>query len=439
MTATPDIPRFVSVPRQPASDACHSREFSSTTWCTATNGKRKGKTTKVKLQDLPQGMISSDPLPEADPEPEPTVSYPTVVQQARDNMRKFDGCVVLTRVGSFYELYFEQAHYWGSQLNLKVACKRTSAGPVAMAGFPFYQLDRYLKVLVQEFGKHVAISEETANDPAQKVKSGGLLFDRQVKRIITPGTLIDENFISPNAHNYLLAVYMDLPEHGAAQDSALDSSLANVGLAWLDLSSGDFHVQQTDLSALASAINRIGPGEVIFDKRLHGTSDARLAGIIADCGQKMTFYEMPTRELAKGIEPILDDTAVDFANDSFSIEETRSANCLLEYIKEQLPGLKLRLQPPQRFQVQDHMSIDKHTVRGLELLRTMKDGAYQGSLLHAIRRTSTRSGARLLAERLSKPTSTIHHGRILMHNSITVTVLASHRGATGSRGSSNCG
>lgn len=86
----------------------------------------------VALDELPQGMVAPpDPLPAEQDEP----AYPTVVLQARRNMQKFDNCVLLTRVGGFYELYFEHADEYGPLLNLKVAQKKTSAGPVPMVLF----------------------------------------------------------------------------------------------------------------------------------------------------------------------------------------------------------------------------------------------------------------------------------------------------------------
>lgn len=87
--------------------------------------------TKVRLSDLPQGVIPSEPLPEL-PDLRDEPAYPTVVLQARRNMQKFNNCVLLTRVGGFYELYFEHAEEYGPLLNLKVASKKTSAGPVPM-------------------------------------------------------------------------------------------------------------------------------------------------------------------------------------------------------------------------------------------------------------------------------------------------------------------
>ena len=110
----------------------------------------------------------------------------------------------------FIQLYFEQAEEFAPLLGMKLATKKTSAGPVPMAGFPFFQLDRYLKMLVQDLNKYVAISEEFAPPAEDKAKSSnGLMFDRRVARIITPGTLIDEKFIDPSENNFLLAIYID--------------------------------------------------------------------------------------------------------------------------------------------------------------------------------------------------------------------------------------
>ena len=154
----------------------------------------KTKSTK-KLKDLQQGPITAEPLPELEADDAP--QYPTVIQGAKNNMLKFSNCVVLTRVGNFYELYLEHAEQYAPLLNIKLASKKTNVGPVAMAGFPFFQLDRFLKILVQDLNKYVAISEEFPVSIAGKVKSGGLLFDRKVARVVTPGTLIDEKFIDP--------------------------------------------------------------------------------------------------------------------------------------------------------------------------------------------------------------------------------------------------
>lgn len=100
--------------------------------------REKRTKTTVRFDDLPQGPLPAAeavvPAPDASPLPpeKSGPAYPTVVLQARNNMTKFDNCVLLTRVGGFYELYFEHAEDYGPLLNLKVAQKKTSAGPVPM-------------------------------------------------------------------------------------------------------------------------------------------------------------------------------------------------------------------------------------------------------------------------------------------------------------------
>jgi hypothetical protein len=84
--------------------------------------------TSIAIQELPQGLIPLVSLPFEDEGP----VYPTVVRQARKHMRKFENCILLTRVGGFYELYFEHANEYGPLLGLKVAQKKTNAGPVSM-------------------------------------------------------------------------------------------------------------------------------------------------------------------------------------------------------------------------------------------------------------------------------------------------------------------
>ncbi|KAG9618404.1 muts domain V, partial [Aureobasidium melanogenum] len=217
----------------------------------------RGAKTKstIKFQELPQGLLTPASLPAVEEHPDDqTPAYPRVIQQHLNHVSRFSDCVVLTRIGNFYELYGEQAEQYGPLLNLKVAQRKTALGPVAMAGFQYTQLDRFLKSLVQGLNKHVAISEEVRNSPADQAKNGGLLYNRKVSRIVTAGTLIDETFVDPFENNFLLSIHANLDTTdivSAPQD-------ADVGLTWVDLSSGDFFTQRTELASLGSVIARIG-------------------------------------------------------------------------------------------------------------------------------------------------------------------------------------
>ncbi|KAJ5124569.1 DNA mismatch repair protein MutS-like N-terminal [Penicillium bovifimosum] len=373
----------------------------------------KSKAT-VKLKDLPQGVLKLEPY---DDRKDEAPRYPTVVQGHRNNMQTFKNCVILTRVGGFYELYFEQAEELAPLLSLKLASKKTNGGPVPMAGFPFFQLDRFLKILVQDLNKYVAISEELAISSEDKARSGGLLFDRKVARIVTPGTLIDEKFIDPSEHNYLLAIYLDITalqlqsKQNVDNDThqhLLSSVPQQVGLSWLDLSTGDFFTQLTTTQMLPSAIARIGAREILVDQNVQDSIGHELQMLVGHDHRLVTFFQFP-----RDIKPVsewnsmLESPVPEDARGSFTPEEVAAGYSLLEYIRVQLQGSNLKLQPPIRKHLNESMSIDRNSLSGLEILETARDGFGKGSLLHAVRRTSTKSGARLLRDRLTSPSTSL--------------------------------
>lgn len=310
------------------------------------------KVTKAVL-DLPQGLQALDPLP--------AQQYSTVLQGALDNINKYPDCVVLTRVGGFYELYFNHAEQLHADLGLKRSYKDTKLGPVAMAGFPFFQLDRYLKLLVQDMNRHVAISEEFTNADSTTKN----LFDRRVSRIITPGTLLDEKFMESGQHNYLLSVQ--------ARDD-------KVGLAWMDLSTGDFYTQESSMASLHSNIRRLRPSEVISAMNLEVPVTK-----VEESGVSQAWSDLVTSE--------------------FSLVEAMAGSALLAFVSTNLPDAVVTLPPVKRNEA-DTMVLDDTALRSLEIRRSMRDEA-RGSLLHAMRRTTTKSGTRLLAERLISPSTSL--------------------------------
>ncbi|KAI9679919.1 MAG: DNA mismatch repair ATPase msh1 [Caeruleum heppii] len=328
-------------------------------------------------------------------------------------MRTFGDCVLLTRVGSFYELYFEHAEKFGPLLNLKVATKKTTAGRVPMAGFPLGQLERALQVLVRDCGYHVAISEEIENTASRKVKSGGLMFDRRVSRIVTPGTLIDEQFVNPSENNFLLAAHLNTAASRsvtgqAAADTATNLDPPCIGLAWLDLTTGDFSTQQSSPLLLSAVVARLDPREIVL------TSDAGTA-LLQDTLSKLqgtrhiVVHPMPPVQntLQSSWSSVLDKFDLTAYESHSTTEEIRAGACLLDYVGSQLQGLKIKLQSPTQRQGTETMSIDQNSMRALEIKSTLKNGTSKGSLLHSIRRTVTHSGTRLLTDWLTAPSTSI--------------------------------
>lgn len=320
-------------------------------------------------------------------------------------MAKYDQCVLFTRVGGFYELYLGQAERWGPTLNLKVAQRKTTAGFVSMSGFPFFHLSRYLKIVVEDHGMNVAISEEYPLSPAEKVKGGGLIFGRKVVRVVSPGTLVDEDFLDPYENNFILSISPLLIEteensgpHKVA--SGLDEHLC-LSLAWIDVSTGVFYTQESSPKALLTVLARVSPRELIVQSELKES----LKSYIAQLSVKISYsdphpehnslsscravYRMPCR-----------DTSPNFAG-----AQTPAAILLLNFINQHFPDARIQVRTPVAYEVEAGMIIDRYTMKALELKETFRHGLSKGSLLHAIRRTATQGGARLLSSRLANPST----------------------------------
>ena len=231
---------------------------------------------------------------------------------------------------------------------------------------------------------------------------------------MTPGTLIDEHFMDPWENNYLLSIYVNpevLTQEKAVKESPGSSSVSSVlnlprtevGLAWIDLSSGDFLTQSTDIASLPSAVARIKPREIVLDSIFQERDHSRIVSIMQEDGHVITFQEPSEKPLTiDDWIPMLEDVVEDFDTVNFTPGEVAAGGSLLHYVKHQLLGSRTRLRAPVRHQAEEYMSIDKNSLRALEIRNTIREGTYEGSLLHALKKTVTKSGTRLLTERLCK-------------------------------------
>ena len=270
------------------------------------------------------------------------------------------------------------------------------------------QLDRYLKILVQDLNRYVAIAEEFRNEPSEKVKSGGLMHDRRVTRIITPGTLIDENFMDPFSNNYVLAIHIESPA-SQIDIGVVPPETPNlpglhlsqlVGLAWLDLSTGHFFVQSTTIAALPSFLSRVSPREIVLDEELQEFRDHGIFSILADDHHLVTYRDPSEAIPLSEWESMLESPIPPRLASEFTPEEIAAGSSQLQYVGARLQGSNMKLQPPVR--QLDMMGIDKNTMRALEIKKTMREDVVTGSLLHTVRRTVTKGGARLLDNWLSE-------------------------------------
>lgn len=256
----------------------------------------------------------------------------------------------------------------------------------------------------------MAISDEYLNDAPTRAK-GDPQFTRRVSRIITPGTLIDEHFMDPWQSNYLSSIHVDVElvdqktsiekSSRPLGDSMLNSPRTKVGVAWIDLASGDFFTQSSDILSLPSVIARIKPREIVLDESLKSAEHAQLMSILREDGNIITFQDASGNALnVSEWTPMLEDAIEDRAATAYTSNELAAASSLLQYVKHQVFDSRLRLRAPIRHQAEDHMIIDKNSLRALEIRSTIRDGSFEGSLLHSLQKTATKSGTRLLVQRM---------------------------------------
>ncbi|HEX5779368.1 MAG TPA: DNA mismatch repair protein MutS, partial [Xanthobacteraceae bacterium] len=176
------------------------------------------------------------------------------------------GSLLFYRMGDFYELFFEDAEIASRALGIVLTKRGKHLGAdIPMCGVPVERSEEYLHRLIAQ-GHRVAVCEQT-EDPAEAKKRGAKsVVRRGVVRLVTPGTLTEDSLLEARRNNWLMAVARGRPaSEGDAQ----------FGLAWLDISTGEFHVAETDGARLAAEVARLEPGEVVVADSLHDDPEWR--------------------------------------------------------------------------------------------------------------------------------------------------------------------
>jgi DNA mismatch repair ATPase MutS len=286
--------------------------------------------------------------------------------------------MILSRHSLLSQSYFDQAPEVARLLGIKLASRSWGGSRVHMCGFPLAHLDRHLKVLVAQGKRFVALCEEF-----RRVDG---FFDRRVVRIVTPGTLIDESFLNQFENNYLLSI------------SPIGPS-TEVGLAWIDVSTGEFFSQSTTLDSLRDDLVRIGPREVVLHKSIEGQQEHPLHQALGEeSAAAITYVEpnstrSPTTSLAEDAYDPQDLSTPPV----YTEQETSAVQLLTTFLQSHLLELMPELASPTRESRDTRMQIDSHTLRALEIKEAMREGGVTGSLLSTIKRTVTNGGTRLLA------------------------------------------
>jgi DNA mismatch repair protein MutS len=300
-------------------------------------------------------------------------------------------CLLFYRMGDFYELFFDDAEIASRALGIVLTKRGKHLNrDIPMCGVPIERADEYLHRLIA-LGHRVAVCEQL-EDPAEARKRGGKsVVRRDVVRLVTPGTLTEDSLLDARSNNYLLALAR----------ARLSSDEDRFALAWIDISTGEFGVGESERTTLAADIARIAPGEIIVSDALYADPELapHLRGLPAVTPLPRDVFDGATAERRLATFFGVATTA---AFGAFSRLELTAAAAAVTYVERTQIGKRPPLSPPAREPAGAKLAIDQATRSNLELMRTLA-GERRGSLLAAIDRTVTAAGSRLLAQRLSAP------------------------------------
>lgn len=329
------------------------------------------------------------------PATQPTKEKHTpVMQQYLGFKAEYPDMLLFFRMGDFYELFYEDAKKAARLLDIALTKRGKSAGnPIPMAGVPYHAVESYLARLVN-MGESIAICEQIG-DPAT---SKGPV-EREIARIITPGTVTDEALLNEKADNILLGVHGDE---------------SHIGLASLDLSSGRFSVMElSSIAALESELLRLKPAEVLL------AENSALSASIPSANYGLAT--LPEWHFDR-------DAAIRQLTSMYKVSDLSGYGCqdlgpalaaagaVLQYVEHTQRQAMFHLQPLKLEQGDEYIILDAVSQRNLELTQNLSGGA-EHSLLQVMDSTVTTMGSRLLRRCIQRPVRELEQLR-LRHNAV---------------------
>ena len=324
-------------------------------------------------------------MPATSPKPakRPNTDTPAMRQFKRFKA-EHPGCVLFFRMGDFYEMFFEDAELAHKRAWVITLTQRTEGVP--MAGVPYHSVEGYLRRMVQA-GHRVAIC-----DQVQDPKEAKGVVERDVTRVITPGTLTDESLLADEQVNPCAAVVFHGPDRATGLDTA--------SLAWAELSTGAFQLATVTVDDVGDELARINPSELLYCETADGDVPPRVADLPLD-GPRTGRPGWQFRQ-TEAVEALRRQYRV-ASLAGFGLDEDdpalAAAGGLLSYLLETQrndAGVLSHLRPPQVFTRTKHLIVDQTSLASLEIEKTLRSGEAEGSLLGVLtsRRFSRRGVSR---------------------------------------------
>ncbi len=298
---------------------------------------------------------------------------------------EYPDCLLFFRLGDFYEMFGEDAKKAAKELDIVLTSRGAGKDKkIPMCGVPYHAAENYLNRLLEK-GYKIAVCEQL-----EEAGPGKGLVKRDVVRVVTPGTILNDAFLDQSTNNYILSLY---------------HKQNYIGCAWSDISTGEFHIAQfslaTEKGQLLDLVNRLLPAECIYAR---GQS-LFFQPMLEKCwgNKNMITTEMESEPSSGIIENQFgQENMIGLDRRSLGVGITAAAN-LLNYLQqtqktEELPFQKLSVFIPDKY-----MYLDAMTTRNLELFTTLWEGKKEGSLFWALDHTMTAMGKRLLRNWLELP------------------------------------
>jgi len=310
------------------------------------------------------------------------VNRTTMMDQYLSIKANYPDDLLFFRMGDFYELFFDDACEAAELLDITLTSRGKKSGQsVPMCGVPYHSVDSHLHKLIS-LGKTVAICEQVGTT-AEKYGP----VERKVVRVITPGTLIEDSLVEHEQESLLMAINPnDRPNQSA-------------GLAWINLSTGNFTIAQAKESAeLQTFIDQVQPTEIIVPERANFTSDEHKIREV----DPLQFDELLGDQLLKTHFDIGDLRAFGFNDDPKLVGAAAAA---LQYVKRAAQQSLEFIQSIQEYSNNRILQMDTQTRRNLEIDSQLSSASYGNTLFDVVNFTVTAMGARLLRQWLNVPST----------------------------------
>ncbi|MBT9253137.1 MAG: DNA mismatch repair protein MutS [Brockia lithotrophica] len=352
----------------------------------------------------PREARTSDRLP--DPE-----AYTPMFRQYLEIKRQVPDMLLFFRLGDFYELFFEDAEIVSRELGLTLTGRDGGSERVPMCGVPYHSADQYLRQLLEK-GYRVAICEQV-EDP----KTAKGLVRREITRILTPGTLLEEPYLTADNRFLAAIVPWDSPRDAGSPGSGRRSrgkggegGAKAYGFAFLDVSTGEGYALVDPLvgeSGLEAELAAVSPREVLLAPEIWED----LEPLVRRFGAFPTLWqgEGDVTGAEKAVEPAAGGEGLAEAGEDYlrslapGTPGFEAARRLVAYVRRVSRTARLPLRPFVAFRRRDAMVLDAATRRSLELFETERRRSYEGSLLWLLDETRTPMGRRLLRRFLERP------------------------------------